>query len=80
MSISALQKHILWCRKNGISWTSLTFGSIHHEGSDMLAADGLPKPKVDDRPAAPSIQQRYGAALLEDATKSEGMTSVVEED
>lgn len=79
MSISALQKHILWCRKNGISWSSLTFGGIHMEGSDMLASDGLPKPK-DERAPAPSIQQRYGAALLEEAGKSEGMTSVVEED
>lgn len=80
MSISALQKHILWCRKNGIAWSSLTFGGIHIEGSDMLVADGLPKTKDEDRPAPHSIMQRYGAALLEEATKSEGMTSVVEED
>ena len=76
-----LQKLILWARKNSVAWDSLTVGNVTISGSDLRLAESLPKPKATDAPAGPAtIQQRYGAALLEDATKSEGMNSVVEED
>ena len=72
---------ILWLRKNAIAWDSLTVGNVTISGSDLRISESLPKAKVTDTPDKPAtIQQRYGAALLEDATKSEGMNSVVEED
>ena len=76
-----LQKLILWARKNSVAWDSLTVGNVTISGSDLRLSESLPKPKVTDvPPRAATIQQRYGAELLEDATQSQGMTSVVEED
>jgi hypothetical protein len=72
---------ILWMRSHSIAWDSLTVGNVTISGSDLRLSESLPKPKAEDRPTkAPTIMDRYGAALMEDATKSDGMNSVVEED
>ena len=75
-----LGKLILWLRKNGVSWRTLTVGSVTVEGADMRLAENLPQPAIQAATPAATIYTRYGRDLLEEAAKSDGMTSVVEID
>lgn len=81
-AITDIQKLILWARKNAIAWDTLTVGNVTVNGGDMRASEGLPIASKSDTPTsrAANMYQRYGGAVLEVASQSEGMTSVVEED
>ncbi len=78
-ALGDLQKMILWCRKNGVAWDSLTVGGLTINGSDCRLAEGLPQQPATDSARVATMFQRYGGDLLAEAAKSPGMTSVVEE-
>lgn len=74
-----LTKLILWCRKNGVSWNTLTVGAISIDGADLRGTEALPVTRPESAPRE-NIYTRYGAAILKEAGESKGMTSVVEEE
>ena len=75
--ITDAQKMLLWCRKNGIAFRTLTVGTLTIDGTDTrLAEDAAPPAEAAPRV---TMRDRYGAGFLREAAESEGMTSVVEE-
>jgi hypothetical protein len=69
---------ILWCRRNGIAWSTLTCGAITIDGADTRAVDTMDRTVHAIEPR-PSMAQRYGGAMLDGSGTPRGeMTWVVE--
>lgn len=81
VAIDELQKLILWCRRNRVSWSTLTFGSVTIHGTDMKVDLEFPamESQLKTAPAA-SIYERYGGDLMSKVKSESVESAIVEED